>query len=238
MGKLEARMLCCAVAAAIAAAQIGCGDDADDDSGDVEFEYWNGGCSGYKGGHPIVLTPVDPEQYRGLTCVSWEVETPGELQLDLLRTVDRCMVDFSADVSIPDPRTVIVALETEGYDADCYCCYDHSITVYGVDTSGTVRVTFGPSLVIPLDDAPAGIRCRWEDPSGPAGAMDCSYGDYHRPCGPSQRYETCPEGQACVELDSTQQIGTCKVECEADEDCPLALLSCQQGLCEITAPLP
>ncbi len=195
--------------------------DTDTDT-DADFEYVPPFC-GWKGSRAA--------GFAMMGCLSWEVMEPGTLALGYSPTVADCAATYSATVEMPDPQTVVVALSaSEG--ADCHCCYDHDLTIFGVDTSGEVDIVLVHPLTVDLAAEPEGIRCGWLWPGGLAdGAFECQY----RACGDWAYEPDCLLGYEC-DL-ATEGWGICKVPCENDEDCPLSILSCQEDLCDITDPL-
>ena len=208
--------------------------DADSDSDtdadtDADFSYVPPFC-GWKS--------TRSEGFPGMGCLSWEVIEPGTLYLGFNQTVSYCDIAYSATVAMPDPQTVVVGLTVNGEGADCTCCYDQDIVVYGVYTSGEVDVFLVFPLAVDLAVEPEGIRCGWRWPDAYNNyydAFSCDHGDYHRPCGEESYEPECPQDQECVPV--TDGWGICKVPCETDENCPLAILSCQDNLCDITDPL-
>jgi len=210
--------------------------DTDTDT-DADFDYESPYCSGKGGSSAGGTKEVDPDQYAGLTCVGWEVGEGGALTLQYFRNITMCLTSWTASVSMPDPSTVHVIFIPDDSDADCYCCYDHLITVYGVDTSGEVELTVaGESLTVDPFVEPEGMRCRIEDPwEDYDEGFECPFGTLHDNCEPG--VTDCGTGYSCEAYADAPSGGICMRTCSTEEDCLLDIFVCASDLCEIAEPL-
>ena len=219
----------------------------------VDFDATN--C---KGGSALSLEPAvartqvaleTPDAYARLFCWAWQVNDSGTVTIDVINRNGGCGVEWSAYESRVEDNSVDLGIQNAAcVVAGCGSCrYDFTFEVAGLslDKPAEVRIVeagcdgepddVGSAVELPIDREPEGAMCRM---LGDGFVPQCS-GLRERPCKPEPMVDilfgTCAEGRCDDGLACVDDI--CFTACEDDDDCPLAIESCQEGACRLREPL-
>jgi hypothetical protein len=183
------------------------------------------------------VTVYNPEYYRGVECIAWDVDFSGQLNLDLFSKEMNCTGLETAHAVLSDSGNIELRLNLPDKLADCMCCFNLCFTVNGVSTDADIQLdlvtsanewddSYRESVTLPLATEPSGIRCRYN-----AGLhRNCVLSETFLYCGDD---EPCPDGKECIEVSSDVPTAVCMEPCDIDNDCPSALLRCQEGFCHL-----
>lgn len=190
---------------------------------------------------------IDDNAYRGLYCYAWEAREDGSLAIDVINYLGGCGASYElADTRI-EGNEISFGVQAAGCQlgsCDSTCVYDLAFELHGVDIGAPVELQLReiacgdwddelePRLTLPLDTEPSGIICRTMVYS--AGAPQCDRahappcgGDYFGTC-----EDGCGDGLICLPGDGPAR-DMCFTACEQDDDCPIAIESCQDGACRL-----
>lgn len=217
------------------------------DGGDMS-QFVMSGCGGWTESKGVfdagysdkTLTGVDPQEYPNLECFAWEVDSLGELRIDLLDTVAECSGCVGANALVVAPDTVMLYLYDHKMPDACGCCFDLGLAVENVPVGKDLKVcpthlhkwdehptSCSSPVTIPAASEPKGVLCRYQDfPDG------CESTRLLGPC--SKDMDECPEPYAC-QIEDGGVWGSCLPPCAGDTDCPLRhVLSCKDKLCRLS----
>ena len=189
--------------------------------------------------------PPPPENFDGLTCLSYARSDNGDLRLDLWNYSGPCGAKFTDGTSkLRDGRLDLIAVDRECYAGACSteCFYDLRFVIPDVpadaDLDTYLREVDEKSMVcdfgtpvllatLPLSTQWSGTMCR------PLGRVtpprNC---EKHGPCDVAGC--TCPEGLTCAPL-TADTPAVCLVPCSTDANCPNHAMKCENGSCVIGA---
>jgi hypothetical protein len=191
---------------------------------------------------------LSAQDHGGLYCYAWQANDDGTVGIDVINYRGGCSVTFAlAETRVEGDHIDlgIVNAACESGSCDATCLYDFTYELRGVDVSRPAWLQLRelacsddredelePRLELPLDTEPEGILCRQQihyagpPACGMARTPPCG-GDYFGTC-----EDGCGDALTCVD-DGAFGEDLCFVPCEQDEDCPLEIESCQQGVCQL-----
>jgi hypothetical protein len=209
-----------------------------------------------------LVTGVSSADYDGLKCVSWDVGADGSGRFDLINFESACGPRWAGSADTGEGNAVSLTVNNPGCMlAACgSCIYDWSFEVSGLsagtDVSLSINVNACPeetgssnndtySLSVPAAAAPAGVVCRYAS----FGALEWqamslgTEGEYMMPCtDPNNHPEgeappPCKEGLTCTAMapGTYRDSSICLRNCAAAACAHPDLMSCQEGLCKLTA---
>lgn len=189
---------------------------------------------------------ADPHAYDGLYCYAWD-RSSDEVTIDVVNYSAGCTIFWTLGESRVDGDRISLGIHDPycGTAACGSCVYDFSFIVEGVDLDAPARVRLRetscerpeilePEVLLAVDERETGIICRVQ----PTYAFEEQCGrPYLSPCRPDSSQGTCDdgcgEGLTCAVAESEDGRDLCLTACEADDDCPLAVESCQDGACRL-----
>lgn len=218
------------------------GTETDNPAGPLK-DFSSSGCKSRDEVSSSALTLAS--DLAGLSCVEWETQAPGLLQVKLHNFAEGCAEQYLGKGEIATDG----ALELSVYSTSCTalrcgsCLYDFEYELSGVATDAPLDLrlgsalcasqaaTFDLSLTLPLDEQASGVVCR-PAPQLVLQQYAANYGSCgapNMPCGDcASDATTCGDGSMCTEVASGDS--RCLSSCESDDDC-IANLTCEAGVC-------
>jgi len=189
--------------------------------------------------------------YKGLICISWDIETSGRALFDLINFDRMCGFEpgdenlwiGQAYQDFDGLLRLNVDWDSPDENACGDCLYDFSFEIDGLEFSEALDVTTGNctgncdnwsgfKVTIPVYRMPAGIICKYADVEHILASTrvpdDWKRGTLHMP--PKQG--ECEEDLTLIEKKEGEEL--CAATCSSTKPCPLEeILECQSGICQL-----